>query len=267
MTVFWIRATDGLLRKFEFPSDEFKEKFNVVKCSIWAEFKGDAGSDIDAEAFKFDVPQGTRLVKKFLPPRAAGVSPLLGKKPESFTFLDMKGGSVNRESLAGKVVVLDLWATWCGWCFRGFPNLETVYEKFKDNDKVAILAVNTDDPAVSDEKVRKSFEEAHLSIPIVRDQQQMAEKIFNPPGQSMALPTMVVLGMDGSIQYYHLGYDAELAETLPKKIDELLAGAIGRACRQDAREQQEYDKQLADVTIEAAPAESTGTPKSGAPGR
>ena len=69
----------------------------------------------------------------------------------------------------GKVVVLDMWATWCGWCFEGFPNLQKVYDQFKDNDKVVILAVNTDDITVSDERSREAFAKAELTIPIVRD--------------------------------------------------------------------------------------------------
>jgi hypothetical protein len=38
------------------------------------------------------------------------------------------------------------------------------------------------------------------------------------------LPTMVILGADGTIQDYHIGYDADLATTLPEKIKRLLAG-------------------------------------------
>ncbi len=224
-SVFWIRATDGLLRKFEFPSNAFKEKFHVAQCSIWAEFKGArANTTISADAFQFDVPQGARLVSRFLPPPPDPLSPLLGKSPEDFSFFDMQGGTVTRDSLKGKVVVLDLWATWCGWCFKGFPNLEQVYQQYKDNPRVTILAVDTDDPAVSDEKVRLSFAQAKLNLPIARDQQQLAEKIFSAPGKSLALPTMIVLGADGTIQDYHLGYDQHLAETLPRKIDQLLAG-------------------------------------------
>jgi hypothetical protein len=127
-----------------------------------------------------------------------------------------------------------------------------------------ILAVNTDEPAMSDEKVEAAFAQAHMTIPIVRDAARLAEKVFVAPGESLALPTMVVLGPDGTVQEYHLGYDAQLAETLPKKIDQLLAGGNLAQAELDhhAEEQAEYDKQLAEVTVDAGatPADGAAAP-------
>ena len=166
----------------------------------------------------------------------------------------MKGGEVTRDSLKDKVVVLDMWATWCGWCFRGFPNLQKVYDGFKDNDKVVILAVNTDDPRVTDAEVRKSFADAQVSLPIVRDEKQMSDKIFQVQG----LPTMVILGTDGTVQDYHIGYDEKLSETLPKKLDALLAGQsitqeqLDKYAEEQKKfeaAQKEYDKMLADAAV------------------
>ncbi len=269
-SVFWIRATDGLLRRFEFPTGALKEKFQIAKCSLWADF---VGARVDASiaeaAFQFDSPRDVVLVNRLLPPPPQSPSPLLGKKADDFVFLDDKGHAVKRQSLAGKVVVLDLWATWCGWCFRGFPNLQQVYERFKDNDKVTILAVNTDEPTVSDEKVWRSFADNRLSIPIVRDQQQLAGKIFVPPGDSLKLPTMLILGPDGSIQEYHLGYDPNLAQTLPKKIEQLLAGA--NLARQEldryAQEKREYEEQLSAATVDEKSADTAEAPQAAARGR
>jgi thiol-disulfide isomerase/thioredoxin len=113
-----------------------------------------------------------------------------------------------------------MWATWCGWCFEGLPLLEKVYQRFQGNENVVILAVNKDDLAVTNADVEQAFKQRGLSIPIVRDQQQIAERVFRLEG----LPTMVVLGRDGTVQDYHVGYDAQVAETLPAKIEKLLGG-------------------------------------------
>ncbi len=247
-SVFWISPKSGLLVKFEFPSGALKKKFSLAKASIWAEFKGARiDANIVADAFKFDVPQGAKLLKKFLQPPPDPPSPLLAQTPGDFTFQNFKGGTVTQASLQGKIVVLDMWATWCGWCFEGFPNLEKVYQQFKDNDKVVILAVDTDAPTVSDEEVRQSFEKAKLTIPIARDQREFNTKVFKVQG----LPTMVILGADGTIEDVHVGYDAQLAETLPKKLQRLLAGE-SMAKEELAKYEQarkEYEQQLSESLV------------------
>jgi thiol-disulfide isomerase/thioredoxin len=247
-SVFWISPKSRLLVKFEFPADAFKQQHSLAAAAITAEFPGaTVDAPIAADAFRFDVPEGAKLLKRFLPPPPEAPSSLLAQKPGAFEFVDYRGGTVTPASLGGKVVVLDMWATWCGWCFEGFPNLQKVYDQFKGNDKVAILAVNTDDVTVSDEKVRESFDKAKLTIPIVRDTKQAAEGAFKVQG----LPTMVVLGADGSIQAYHIGYDPKLAETLPVQINRLLAGENLAQEELDKYQKavKEYQQQEADALV------------------
>ncbi|MBI3839603.1 MAG: redoxin domain-containing protein [Planctomycetia bacterium] len=254
--VFWIDRKSHLLRKYEFPSAEFKQNFSLAKCSIWAEFNGaQTNTVIAADAFKMEIPASAKLLKQFFAPPPEPPSPLLARTPDNFVFIDLKGSPVERDSLKDKVVVLDMWATWCGWCFKGFPNLEKVYQQFKDNDKVVILAVNKDEPTVSDAAVQGSFDKASLHIPIVRDQQKLTDRVF----QAENLPTMVILGADGTVQVYHMGYDANLAETLPKKIKRLLAGEnlAKEEIGQYEQEQKEYEQKLSEALVDDTSAGSS----------
>ncbi|HEX3727630.1 MAG TPA: redoxin domain-containing protein [Pirellulales bacterium] len=263
-SVFWISNADHLLVKFEFPANELKAKFGVNRFSVWAEMKGARiGQDIKPEAFVFNVPARAKRLKKLMPPPPSPPSQLIGQKPDDFKFVTLKGEEVTRDSLNGKVVVLDLWATWCGWCFRGFPNLEKVYEQFKDNKDVTILAVNEDDPNISDEQVRASFEKAQLTIPIVRDSQKMADKVLHVEG----LPTMVILGADGTVQDYHVGFDPNLEVTLSEKLKRLAAGENLAKEELENYEQQrkEYDAQLAAAAADGTDAGSGDESKPDAP--
>ncbi len=145
--------------------------------------------------------------------------------------------------------MLDLWATWCGWCFEGLPLLEQVYQKYKDNDEIVFLAVSKDDLTVTNAAVAEAFEKHNLTIPIVRDQEQIADRVFQLEG----LPTTIVLGRDGTVQYYHIGYDPKLPETLPAYLDKLLAGENLAQGELDAYEQEKaaFEKRLSDVLVES----------------
>ena len=58
-----------------------------------------------------------------------------GMKVEGL-FLD--GTEIDWESYRGKVVLVDFWATWCGWCVQEFPEIEALYDKYRDQGFVVI---------------------------------------------------------------------------------------------------------------------------------
>lgn len=58
------------------------------------------------------------------------------------SFADAAGETVNLSDFAGKVVVLNLWATWCAPCRREMPSLERLQTRF--GDKITILAISED---------------------------------------------------------------------------------------------------------------------------
>jgi thiol-disulfide isomerase/thioredoxin len=144
-------------------------------------------------------------------------------------------------------VVFDFWATWCGWCFKGFPNLERVYGEFKDDDQVVILTVNTDNPDVTDKEVQESFDKFSYKLPIVRDPEENNTKVFRVTG----LPTMYILGPDGTVQDVETGYKEDLAAVLPAKLKRLKAGE--NLAKETLDKYQEsinaYDKEVNEATV------------------
>ena len=221
---FWIDQKSFVLRRIDFPTGPLRERFEqngakVTGLSLSTEFKGaKLDPKIDDVAFQFELPSDAKLVERFnvLPPP----SPLLGQNVKDFAFESLLRKPVDRASLSGKVVVIDFWATWCGWCFKGLPNLQEVYEKYKDNEQVVFLAVSTDDPQVSNDQLTESFAAAKLKLPIYRDLDRYSDGVFQVAG----LPTTVILGADGKVQAYETGYQANMAAELPVKLERLLAG-------------------------------------------
>ncbi|GAG97206.1 unnamed protein product, partial [marine sediment metagenome] len=62
-------------------------------------------------------------------------------KAKDFTLEDLKGSAVSLRDFEGKVIFLNFWATWCPPCRIEMPDMEKLWQKFKDEDFV-ILAVD-----------------------------------------------------------------------------------------------------------------------------
>ncbi|HUY88856.1 MAG TPA: redoxin domain-containing protein [Pirellulales bacterium] len=223
--ILWIDQQSFIVRRLEYPIDpirellEEKDQVKVVGLSLTANFKGARFDRIIPDtAFEFEMPLNVKLVERFnlVPPPHE----LLGTAVKDFAFESLDKKVVDRDALSGKIVVIDFWATWCGWCFKGLPNLQTVYEDFKDNDKIMFLAVSTDAPEVSDAELAGKFEEAKLKLPIYRDLDRYNTSVFEVEG----LPTTIILGADGKVQDYEVGYKEALATELPVKLKKLLDG-------------------------------------------
>jgi thiol-disulfide isomerase/thioredoxin len=70
-----------------------------------------------------------------------------GDPAVDFTAVDLDGKKVNLSSLKGKVIYVDLWATWCGPCMAEMPHYEELKEKYRDNPAVAFVSLSIDDGA------------------------------------------------------------------------------------------------------------------------
>lgn len=222
---YWIGQRTHLLRRIEFPTDELRKMLEqdgeVSDLQAIAEFT-DAQFDaaIDDSQFALDLPAGTKEVKQFVGPAPPAI---LGRKLDDFAFTSLDGEKIDAASLAGKVVVLDFWATWCQYCLERMPDVAKTHEQFKDNEQVAFLTVSVDQPDVKNDAVREKLSELKISLPAARDTDFEAFTKFSLPG----VPAMVILGKDGTLQDIAVGLPPEGVDPvadLAAKIEALLAG-------------------------------------------
>ncbi|MDE0469125.1 MAG: redoxin domain-containing protein [Candidatus Poribacteria bacterium] len=71
------------------------------------------------------------------------MSELVGKVVPDFTATDLDGKPISLQQYRGKVILLDFWAIWCGFCLAEMPNVKRVYDTYKDQG-FDIIGVNLD---------------------------------------------------------------------------------------------------------------------------
>lgn len=99
---------------------------------------------------------------------------------------------------AGKVVVLDFWASWCVPCRRSFPWLNAMHDKYEDQGLV-IVGINLD---MERGDAAKFLEEYPARFAIVYDENKALARQFDV----VAMPSSYVIGRDGRIAAKHMGF-------------------------------------------------------------
>lgn len=116
------------------------------------------------------------------------------------------------ESNKGKVVVLNLWATWCPPCRKEMPGFINLYKKYKDKG-VEIIGVAFDENGP--EVVPPFIKALDVNYPIYLDGGDIS-----PAYDLQAYPTTIIYGKDGKVVNKHLGYLSE--EDLDGELNKLL---------------------------------------------
>ncbi len=167
------------------------------------------------------------------------VSEKLGKPAPDFTLTVLDGPgktkTITRAELAGKVVLIDFWATWCGPCLMELPEIQKLVETLAGSKKdVLIVALSQDDHPAEISEVRKLVEKT-LSTKKINLAGSPIARIALDPSNSVGrafevegYPTLVIIDGKGIVQSAHVGFNPDAAEPLHKslsrEIDAILAG-------------------------------------------
>jgi thiol-disulfide isomerase/thioredoxin len=128
----------------------------------------------------------------------------------NFSMLDNKGNIVSLQSLKGKKVFINLWASWCPPCRREMPSIERLY-KSVDTTKVAFVMLSLDD---SFEKAMHYASSRKLGLPLFYPAENLPQ-LFNVEG----IPATFIFNEEGRLIKQVEGsddYDADNYRTLLK---------------------------------------------------
>ena len=178
-------------------------------------------STIDPALFTQKMPEGFAKVDapKEEEDEGAQKAPALafkvGDKAPAFKLTSLAGPEVTLDSLKGKVVLLDFWATWCGPCKQIMPVIQKLSEEFKDKG-VAVFGVNTWEK--KDGAAKKYMESKKYTYGCLLAGEDLA-KTYGITG----IPTLIIINKDGTISKAEVGAGGNVEADLRAAITAALA--------------------------------------------
>lgn len=134
-----------------------------------------------------------------------------------FNVTLMNGEPFQLSAQQGKVVVMNIWATWCAPCHDETPDFVELYNEYGD-DGLVILGVSIDEQGPS--VVKPFMEKYSVNYPMVIDD----GTIMNKYGPTMGIPTSYIIDKQGDLRYFSVG--ALTKKELEPRLKELLQDSV-----------------------------------------
>jgi len=144
---------------------------------------------------------------------ATGIEP--GKIMPAYAAVNLDGSKFELAARRKKVVLLNLWATWCGPCRYEIPELQRIHNTYAARG-FEVVGVSLDEGAV--DSVKEFVGENKMTYPVVHDPDGEIANVL----QASVLPTSVMLDRDGRIIWKKVGAILENDEELKTAIEKAL---------------------------------------------
>jgi len=141
----------------------------------------------------------------------------IGHPAPRYAATTLAGDSASTAGLAGKVVLLNIWATWCAPCRAEIPYLQSVYEKHKAQG-LEIVGVSVDARG-QDEAIRAFAREFRMTYPIWRDPDERIQSLY----MALGVPSSYLIDRAGILRWQRLGTIREGDTTLTHALMKALA--------------------------------------------
>ncbi len=142
--------------------------------------------------------------------------------PQLFPDLEMAGadgGSIRLSQLKGNVILLNVWATWCGPCRLELPVVQRMYDKYSDRNFV-VLAVNVD---ADRNRIDPFMKRNNISLPVYYASPEDAGQMT-----AAGIPSTFIIGPDRTLLDYMVGYSAQAEERWKQVIEKRLRARKAR---------------------------------------
>ncbi len=131
----------------------------------------------------------------------------------NFSLKTLEGEVVSLDTLEDRIVVINFWGIWCGWCVKEMPEFQALHERYLDDPKVEILTINYNDrdPA----EVAQWMEKNNFSFRVLFDDGYVSNSDIH------AFPTTWFLDTTGKKAFEKNGWSEKLLEEFSWRIEEV----------------------------------------------
>jgi thiol-disulfide isomerase/thioredoxin len=151
-------------------------------------------------------------------PASAGPLMLIPESVRERRIRALDNSSFKLADFQGKVIVVNLWASWCGPCRKEVPEYEKVRKEYSGRD-VEFIGLTTEDPATSAGRVNKFVRDVQFGFRLGWADGVMARTLMNGRG---AIPQTLVIDGEGRVISHWAGYGRDRGNLLRQSIDSAL---------------------------------------------
>jgi thiol-disulfide isomerase/thioredoxin len=152
---------------------------------------------------------------------AAGASTEMPTTLSEASFKTLDGSSKKLADYKGKVVILDLWATWCGPCKAEIPHLIELANTYRSQG-VEVIGLTNENPDTDADAVRQFTQAFKINYPIGWADPMMTTNLMRLNGRG-GIPQTFIIGRDGKIKGKFIGFSPVIS---PPQIKAALEQAI-----------------------------------------
>jgi thiol-disulfide isomerase/thioredoxin len=126
----------------------------------------------------------------------------------------LDGQTTKLANYSGKVLVVDLWATWCGPCRQEIPHLVKIANEYKDKG-VEVIGLTNEDPETDAEMVKEFSENFNINYPIGWADGELQQVLMQGRG---AIPQTYIIGRNGKVLKRFVGFNAAISVPQMKAV-------------------------------------------------
>lgn len=142
----------------------------------------------------------------------------VGLPVPAYTAMSLAGDTVSLAGQRGKVVLLNVWATWCHPCRDEIPELQGIHEKYRARGLELVgVSVDTDG---ADETIREFMRDYNMTYPVWRDPGERVSAQFHIVG----VPTTFLIDREGVLRWRKTGPIKPGDASLTSAIEQALGG-------------------------------------------